>query len=479
MGNFPRLLKYLHPYRQRVGLTIVLMLLVTASTLPVPLIIKYVIDVALPRKAFGALNWIFWIVASVYAVRGVASFTLNYLIGWLGQRVVFDLRFQSYRHLNRLSLAYYDQRQTGKIMARVVDDINVIQYMITGGFVQLITDLLTLLLVIPVMFWMDRKLAMVALCIVPVYVVIYKLFLRKIRPLSVEMRERWDALLGGLQEKLAGIAVVKAFVREGYETDRFMADVAHNFRLGMTQAKLNRGLGLFATVIRAIGTGCIYWLGAKMVYGKQIQPGELIAFTAYLAYLYDPTVRVVDFNVQAQWAAAAMDRVFETLDTRPEITDSENAVPLTEIRGEVEFRNVTFGYDRKRPVLKWIDLKVRPGEVIALVGPSGAGKTTLVNLIARFYDVNEGSVMIDGIDIRQIRLETIRRQIGYVSQESLLFSVTLRENISYGRKDATEEQIVEAAKSADLHDFILSLPDGYDTKVGEDGINLSDGQKQR
>jgi len=469
----------LHPYRQRVGLTIVLMLLVTASTLPVPLIIKYVIDVALPRKDFGALNWIFWIVISVYAVRGVASFTLNYLIGWLGQRVVFDLRFQSYRHLNRLSLSYYDQRQTGKIMARVVDDINVIQYMITGGFVQLITDLLTLLLVIPVMFWMDRQLAMVALCIVPVYVVIYKLFLRKIRPLSVEMRERWDALLGGLQEKLAGIAVVKAFVRESYETDRFMADVAHNFRLGMTQAKLNRGLGLFATVIRAIGTGCIYWLGAKMVYGKQIQPGELIAFTAYLAYLYDPTVRVVDFNVQAQWAAAAMDRVFETLDTRPEITDTENAVSLTEIRGEVEFRNVTFGYDRKRPVLKWIDLKVRPGEVIALVGPSGAGKTTMVNLIARFYDVNDGSVLIDGIDIRQIRLETIRRQIGYVSQESLLFSVTLSENISYGRKDATEEQIVEAAKSADLHEFILSLPDGYDTKVGEDGIKLSVGQKQR
>ena len=479
MDNFPRLLKYLEPYRRRVGLAVTLMLLVTASTLPMPQITKFVIDEAIPRKDWNALNWVFWLVIAVYAVRGVSSFVLNYLIGWLGQRVVFDLRFQSYRHLNRLSLAYYDQRQTGKIMARVVDDINVIQYMITGGFVQLITDLLTLLFVIPVMFWMDWRLALVALCVVPVYVLVYKLFLGRIRPLSVEMRERWDSLLGGLQEKLNGIAVVKAFVREGFETDRFMTDVAHNFRLGMTQAKLNRGLGLCATVIRAVGTGCIYWLGAKLVYGRQIQPGELIAFTAYIAYLYDPTVRVVDFNVQAQWAGAAMDRVFETLDTRPEIVDRPNSVTLREISGEVEFRNVTFGYDPRHRVVRRINLHVRPGEVIALVGPSGAGKTTLVNLIARFYDVNEGAVLIDGHDIRGIKLESIRRQIGYVSQESLLFSVTLRENIAYGRKDATEDQIVEAAKGADLHDFILSLPDGYETKVGEDGIKLSVGQKQR
>jgi subfamily B ATP-binding cassette protein MsbA len=401
------------------------------------------------------------------------------MIAWIGQRVVFDLRFQSYRHLNRLSLSYYDQRQTGKIMARVVDDINVMQYMLSGGLVTVITDLLTLLVIIPVIFLMDARLAWIAVAVVPLYVVIYKLFLGKIRPLSVQLREKWDALIGGLQEKISGITVVKAFVREQYETDKFMGHVADNFKIGMTQAKLNRTLTALTGLIRALGTAMVYWFGARLVLKREILPGELVAFTAYISYLYDPALRLVDFNVQAQWAGAAIDRVFEMLDTRPEIEDAPNALALRDIEGEVLFKNVRFGYDRKNMVLHGINLHVKPGEVIAIVGPSGAGKTTLVNLIARFYDVTEGAVLIDGHDIRQIKLETVRRQIGIVSQESLLFSVSLRENIAYGRPDATQAQIEQAAKHADVHEYILSLPDGYDTKIGEEGIKLSVGQKQR
>jgi subfamily B ATP-binding cassette protein MsbA len=295
----------------------------------------------------------------------------------------------------------------------------------------------------------------------------------------VQLREKWDALIGGLQEKIAGITVVKAFVREGHETDRFMERVQDNFDLGMEQAKLNRMLSAVATLLRAVATGAIYWAGSIFVFRRQVLPGELVAFTGYLTYLYDPAVRLVDFNVQAQWAGAAIDRIFETLDTRPEIEDAPNAVSLKAIEGAVEFRRVTFGYDRLNPVIRDINLRVQPGQVIAIVGPSGAGKTTLVNLIARFYDVSEGAVLIDGRDIRQIKLETIRRQIGYVSQESLLFSVTLRENIAYGSPAATMEQIVQAAKDADLHEYIQALPDGYDTKIGEEGIKMSVGQKQR
>jgi len=444
-----------------------------------PRITQQVLDVILPNKSWRMLNVIFWLILGLYVFRGAASFALNYLLGWLGQRIVFDLRFQSYRHLNRLSLSYYDKRQTGKIMARVIDDINVIQYMITGGFVTLITDILTLFVVVPVVFYMDWRLAWIGIVIVPTYVLIYKLFLKRIRGLSVQLRERWDALIGALQEKIAGITVVKAFHREEFEVQAFMKTVKDNFSLGMTQAKLNRILGLFVTIISAGGTGLIYWYGAVLVLDRQLQPGELIAFVGYIGYLYGPALRLVDFNIQAQWAGAAIDRVFETLDTRPEIVDAPNAVSVPDMRGAVEFRDVTFGYDPEKPVLHDLNLSVSPGEVIAIVGPSGSGKTTMVNLIARFYDVTDGVVEVDGIDVRCIRLESVRRQIGYVSQESLLFSVTLRENIAYGFHDATDEQIETAARNADLHDYIMGLPDGYATKIGEDGVKLSVGQKQR
>lgn len=479
MSNLGRLLGYLKPYRLRVTLAVVLMIFVTASALPMPKITQYVIDVVLPNKMLHRLPLVFWMIVGLYALRVLASFALNYLLGWLGQRIVFDLRFQSYRHLNRLSLSYYDKRQTGKIMARVIDDINVIQYMITGGFVTLITDVLTLMVVLPLIFYIKWQLAWIGVIVIPTYVLVYKLFLRRIRALSVELREKWDALIGALQEKISGITVVKAFTREKYETERFMTTVSDNYVLGMEQAKLNRFLGLAVTIVSAGGTGFIYWVGAKLVLGHQLQPGELIAFTGYIGYLYGPALRLVDFNIQAQWAGAAIDRVFETLDTRPEIEDAPEAVTLKVMQGAVRFKGVQFGYDPTNPVLHDINIDVQPGEVIAIVGPSGAGKTTLVNLIARFYDVNEGVVTIDGYDVLNIRLESIRRQIGYVSQESLLFSVTLAENIAYGYHDASEEQIRTAARNAELHDYIMSLPEGYQTKVGEDGIKLSVGQKQR
>jgi len=228
-----------------------------------------------------------------------------------------------------------------------------------------------------------------------------------------------------------------------------------------------------------VGTAAVWYYGSVLVLGRQLQAGELLAFTFYMGYLYDPAVRVVDFNITLQWAGAAIDRVFEVLDTRPDVEDSPNARPLPQMRGEIEFRNVSFGYRPGQLVLKNVNLHIRPGEVVALVGPSGAGKSTLVNLIARFYDVTDGQVLIDGVDVRGIKLESIRRNVGMVMQESLLFSVTIKENIAYGRHDATEEEIVRAAKQADLHDFILTLPDAYDTKIGEDGIKLSVGQKQR
>jgi len=479
MNQMRRLLGYLKPYRKRVILAVFLLLGITVSPIIMPRIVQYTIDVALPTKNYSALNWVFWGILALFAFRGVTSFALNSLINWLGQRIVFDLRLQSYRHLNRLSLSYYDTRQTGKIMARLTGDIDTIQYMISGGFVTFLADLFSVLVLLFVLFAIEYRLALIAVAVVPFYVLNYKLFIRHIRPLSEELRERWDTMLGVLQEKLAGITVVKAFVREEHETEMFMTTVQDNFRLGMTQMKLNRKLGAIAQIIRAVGTGLVLWYGGTRIIHRQLTIGELLAFNGWINSLYDPAVRLVDFNVTLQWAGAAVDRVFETLDTRPEIVDEPDSVAIKEMKGSVEFCNVSFGYNDESKVLNDITLRVNPGEVIAVVGPSGAGKTTFVNLIARFYDVKEGQILIDGVDLRKVKIESIRRQISYVSQESLMFSVSLRENISYGKPNATDLEVIRAAKYADMHGYIMGLPQAYDTKIGEEGIKLSVGQKQR
>ena len=479
MNYFKRLLGYLKPYRRQVSLAVLLLLGTTITPIVLPKIVGYTIDGPLEHKNLGQLNIVFWSIIALYFTRGLISFGLNYMMNWLGQRIVFDLRYQSYRHLNRLSLSYYDTRQTGKIMARLTGDIDTIQYMISGGFVTFLADLFSVLALLIVLFRSEWRLAFVALAALPFYVLNYKLFIRHIRPISVELRERWDAMLGVLQEKLAGISVVKAFVREDFETERFMKTVQDNFDLGMKQMRLNRTLGTVAQIIRAIGVGSVLCYGGNLILHRQMHIGDLIAFNGWIAFLYDPAVRLVDFNVTLQWAGAALDRIFETLDTRPEISDTQDAVSLRNLKGRVCIENVSFGYDSDTTVLHHLNLAVEPGEVIAIVGPSGAGKTTLVNLIARLYDVTEGKITLDDVDLNKVRLDSVRKQIGTVSQESLLFSVTLRENIRYGRQDATDLQIFQAAKNADLYEFILNLPQGYDTKIGEDGIKLSVGQKQR
>lgn len=411
--------------------------------------------------------------------RNLFSYVNSYTVTWIGHRFVFDLRFATWRHLQRLSLAYHNQTQTGKIMARVTADIELIQQLIQGQLVQFITDTVTLTTVLAMLFFLEWRLATAIMLLIPFYVVSYLAFLKNIRQVSDDQRRLYDEMLGKLSEKIAGIAVVKSFVREDYERESFMDSVRRKFTTDMKQVHLNRRLGLVSGVISALGTGVVYAFGGSLVQHGQMTPGKLVAMTFYIGYVFNPAVRVVDFNNALQWAVTAMERVFQTLDTRPDIEDKPNAIPLPLVRGNVEFDRVSFSYVGGKPALDDVSLSVLAGEVLAIVGHSGAGKSTLMNLLMRFYDPNQGAVRVDGFDLRDVRIESLRRQVSMVAQENVLFSVSILENIRYGNHDATLEEAITASKAADLHEFVMSLPDGYETMIGENGIKLSGGQKQR
>lgn len=504
MRSFRRTLSFLRPYRGRVVLAVVLTLLVTLLQILPPRVYQAAIDLAinpglqaqrdlkkatdpavitqLKQQADHAPITLFWIagaLVAIVALRNIFSYVNSNTLTWIGHRFVFDLRFATWRHLQRLSLAYHNATQTGKIMARVTADIELVQSLIQGQLVQFITDLVTLTAVLGMLFFLEWRLALVILALVPFYVVAYLSFLKHIREVSNEQRRLYDEMLGKLAEKIAGIGVVKAFVREDYERASFMESVKAKFSSDMRQVHLNRRLGLISGLISALGTGAVYAYGGWLVQHGEMTTGKLVAMSFYIGFVFNPAVRVVDFNNALQWAVSAMDRVFQTLDTRPEIQDRPGAVPLPSVQGRVTFDHVTFEYVPERAVIKDFQLEVAPGEVIALVGHSGAGKSTLMNLLMRFYDPTKGAVRIDGHDLRDVRLETVRKQVAMVAQENVLFSVSIMENIKYGARGATDTQAIAASKAADLHEFVASLPDGYETMIGEDGIKLSGGQKQR
>jgi ABC-type multidrug transport system fused ATPase/permease subunit len=419
------------------------------------------------------------LLVGVIVIRNVCSYLNSYTVTWIGHRFVFDLRFALWRHLQRLSLAFHNQTQTGKIMARATADIELIQQLIQGQLVTFLGDLVTLVAVLAMLFLLEWRLASMVIALVPFYVVSYLAFLKHIREVSNEQRRLYDALIGRLAEKIAGIQVVKAFVREDFERQEFMSIVREKFSVDMRQVHLNRRLGVVSAVISALGTGIVYSYGGSLVQHGEMTTGKLVAMTFYIGFVFNPAVRVVDFNNSMQWAVSAMDRVFQTLDTRPEIEDRPDAPSLPPLRGTIEFQHVSFAYVPDQEIIRNLSLSVSAGSVIAIVGHSGAGKTTLMNLLMRFYDPTHGNVKVDGQTLRDVRLESLRRQVSMVAQENVLFSVSILENIKYGNRDATDDEAIRAAKAADLHEFVSTLPDGYETMIGEYGIKLSGGQKQR
>ena len=499
MHLFIRFLRFVRPYKWRLAWALALVFVTQGLSLPVPYITgKWLIDRITPWQRFSPadraleqaeLLHILLIVCAAILALSVLGAVIGYVrsmtLAFVGQRVLFDVRGAIYRHLQRLSLRYYESRSTGRIMARVLYDVDAIQGVLSGGLVDMLSNAITVVVIIPLLFWMNTKLALIAICFLPLYVVNFLALMKRIRRAAAEVRDQYSEVYATLHESVAGVKVVKSFVRERHEARRFTREIREQVGLAMRSARWNTLMGVGAGLITGLANLTVLYIGGVMVLnGNHPDPdaltfGELIAFRAYMGQLFGPIIALVTVNRTIQHVLAAIERILDTLDTVPDIKDRENAKAPKHIRGKVEFRNVDFAYEPGKPVLEDVSFVAEPGKMIALVGPSGGGKSTLVNLIPRFYDPLEGAVLVDDIDLPDMRVSTLRRATGIVLQETFLFGGTLRENIKYGMPEATDEEVIGAAIAANAHDFIMEFPDGYETEVGERGVRLSGGQRQR
>lgn len=426
------------------------------------------------------LALLFIIIAAVQLGQWLVSYTQQMILLVVGNRILFDIRQKLFRHLQRLSLRFYEQNPHGWIMARILYDVDAIQATLSGNLVQVISDSLMVVVAIVILYFINWRLAIIASLSLPLYATNFMMMRRQIRREAAEQRDQFSQVYSMLSEDIAGIKVVKGFAREQWEARRFVKEIRGTIRLNVRLGRLRTILGNNAQLITGLSDLMVLAFGAyQILFMNNLTLGQLIMFRGYLWMLFQPIINIVVANDVLNNAMAAVDRIFDTLDTPPEIQESKTPVKLTEVQGRVELRHVDFAYEVTEPVLKDINLVAEPGQVIALVGPSGSGKTTLVHLIPRFYDPANGQILLDGTDLRDLSLRALRGVIGMVMQEDFLFSGSLRENIKYGRPNASDEEVVQAAIAANAHNFIMEFPDGYETQVGERGDRLSGGQRQR
>lgn len=479
MGSYKRLLTYVRPYIGRMIFGLVCMIIAAAAYLVVPWLIKNVVDKVLAEKNMYMLNLVVISILVVFLVRGFATYGQTYTMSYIGQRVIIDIREAMFKHLQRLDQAYYDRRKTGVIMSNLTNDVAALQSAIVDNLVSFITEGVTLIGSLVSMLYLDWKLTLVTLVIVPVVLGIINIFGKRLRIAGHDVQGRIADITSLLQETISGARVVRSFAREGYEVQRFERENQRNFRAVMRATKLTSLLSPLVEFSAAIAVTVILWYGGYSVVTGAITAGSLIAFLIYAINLSNPVKRLSQVYGNIQKAMAAGDRVFAILDTKPEVVEKTDAIVLPEVDGRVRFDHVSFSYDGEKKALDDFSLDVPAGRVVAIVGPSGAGKTTIANLLPRFYDATEGAITVDGIDVRDVTFQSLREQIGVVPQETMLFNATIKDNILYGRLDGTDEEVYAAAKAANALEFIERLPEGMDTLVGERGSSLSGGQRQR
>jgi len=474
-----RLFLLLSPYWKTIIISAILLVGRAGLELVPPLFQREIIDEIITARNLTYLGIIISALIGVYALNQLAQIGDNYVRHALGEKFIFDLRVRLYAYLQKMSLSFFERTSTGELMSRVTNDLSALENFVTHGSALTAVDFMRLIGGAIILFVLDWRLAALVMIPVPILALAFRHYNTKIRPVYRRVRARLGDINAKLQDNLSGIRVIQAFAREDLEYQRFSKESERYYR---ARVKGIRYWSIFFPAIRffgAMGTVIVLGVGSIMVVKDQLSLGTLVAFIAYIASIYDPINRLTEVDNIFQEAIAAGERIFELLDQTMEVKDAPDAIELPVIRGEMVFDQVHFKYGSGDQVLHGINFTMAPGEVVALVGPSGAGKTSIANLICRFYDPVQGQVTIDGYNLRNIKLTSLRRQVTVVLQDSFLFNNTVAENLHYGKPDATEDQLIAAARAANAHDFIMQLPDGYGTEIGERGVRLSGGQKQR
>ena len=474
------MLSYVRPYWLHLVLAAICLLAISLLGLAMPWAVKELVDQVVVGQDLDQLNRIAILLVGIFVLRAGFGFAQTYLIAWVGERVVANLRREIYEHLLLLSLGFFSGQRVGEIVSRLSNDVQVIQSAVTSNLVSLLQQIATFAGVLVVVAIMNWRLMLLMVLAVPGMMLITRLMGMRIRRVSRRVQDILGETSAVVEETIGGIRIIKAFAREDYEMARYGKKVDQLFEAAMRRTRYFATLAPLISLLMYGSLILVLWFGGREVLHGRLTPGELIAFLLYAFMLIGPLGSFGGLYGQMQAALGATERVFELLDVTPEIYEAPDALSLPPVAGQVVFEKVSFDYDPRQPVLREVTLEAGPGQVMALVGPSGVGKTTLANLIPRFFDPTAGRIAVDGYDLRQVTLRSLRDQIGIVSQETILFSDTVAANIRYGKLDASQGEIEAAARAANAHDFILDeLPDGYGTQVGERGIKLSGGQRQR
>lgn len=476
---FKRFLQFVRPYLTRLMLAGLLVSGVAAINLALVRLAGSLWDVVTVQHDADKMTQLISLFLGLVILQGLCSMGHSYLTAWVSQNVIAEFRKHLFAHLQTLTISFFSRRRTGELLSRLMSDVTVIQSLVTETPLDAVKQLVTFVGGITFLLLMNWRLCLLILVLLPLLVVISKLFGRRLKSLSTSIQDQTAALSTLAEEVISGIRIVKSFVQAPRERERFADQVDQTLRLTLSRAGI---MAVFIPVISLMtfsSATAVLWYGGRQVIDGTVTPGDLFAFILFAGILIGPFSSAARVFTQIKEAQGATQRVFEILDAQPELYDRPGAQTLVSVDGHVRMEHVTFGYDPRHAVLTNLSFEAKPGELVALVGPTGAGKTTVINLLHRFYDPTDGRLIIDGTDFRDVRLESWYRQIALVPQETILFGGTILDNIRYGKMDADEATVWEASKAAHAHDFITTLPDGYRTVVGEKGVNLSGGQRQR